>query len=359
MPGQNGALVGIRVARPSVAVNQRVDPNLADGLLSLTICEQTTGLYCCEAQFGNWGAKNNTIGFLYFDRATLDFGKPFAIKLGQDTIFDGRIVGLEAIFPEGQQPRLTVLAEDRFQDLRMTRRTRTFTNVSDSDVINKIAGDHGLTARVDLSGPTYKVLAQVNQSDLAFLRERVRAVDAELWMEGRTLHAVARSRRNSGTLKMAYGRTLREFSVLADLAGQRSSVTVSGWDVSAKSALKEQADDSAISNELHGDTSGASVLGSTLGQRKEALVHTVPLDAQTARAEAEAYFRMSARRFIVGHGTADTDSQLRVGSYVDLQDLGPLFSGKYYVSEVTHLFDGAHGIRTHFTAERPGLGRPA
>src|SRR5262249_41165560 len=106
-------------------------------------------------------------------------------------------------------------------------------------------------------------------------------------------------------------------------------------------------------------TSGASVLSSALGQRKEALVHTVPLDGQTARAEAETYFRMSARRFVVGRGTADTDSQLRVGSYVDLQDLGPLFNGKYYVSEVTHLFDGAHGLRSEFIAERPGIGRAA
>src|SRR5215471_6088077 len=304
MPGQNGAAIGIRVSRPSIAVNERVEPDLADGLLSLTIVERTTGLFCCEAQFGNWGNKDNSAGFLYFDRKLLDFGKPFAVKLGQDTMFDGRIVGLEAVYPAGEQPRLTVLAEDAFQDLRMTRRTRSFTNLSDADVIRQVAGDHGLTAQVDLSGPTYKVLAQVNQSDLAFLRERVRAVDGELWMEKKTLHAVARSRRNGGTLKMGYGRTLRQFCVLADLAGQRSSVTVSGWDVGAKAALKEQADDSSITNELHGDTSGASVLSSALGQRKEALVHTVPLDGQTARAEAEAYFRMNARRFVVGRGTA-------------------------------------------------------
>ena len=36
---------------------------------------------------------------------------------------------------------------------------------------------------------------------------------------------------------------------------------------------------------------------------------------------------------------------------------GPLFSGKYYVCEVKHLFDG-EGLRTEFVAERPGLGKP-
>jgi hypothetical protein len=36
--------------------------------------------------------------------------------------------------------------------------------------------------------------------------------------------------------------------------------------------------------------------------------------------------------------------------------LGPLFSGTYYLAEVTHLFDGARGIRTEFMGERPGIG---
>jgi len=356
MAGANGAVLGVRAARPTMVLAGQATTSLTDGLLSLTIAENTHGLYRCEAQFGNWGAKDNATGFLYFDRQTLDFGKAFAVRVGQDTLFDGRITGLEAIYPEGQPPRLTVLAEDRFQDLRMTRRTRTFTDVSDADVIRQVAGDYGLQPQVDLSGPTYKVLAQVNQSDLAFLRERARAVDAELWMHGRELHAMARARRNGGTLKLAYGKTLRQFSVLADLAGQRTSVAVSGWSVATKSAVHEEASDSAISGELRGDTSGVSLLGSALGTRKEALVHTVPFDGQAARAEAEAYFRGLARRFVVGHGLADTDSQLRVGNSVELQELGPMFSGTYYLAEVTHLFDGARGIRTEFVGERPGIG---
>jgi phage protein D len=356
MAGSNGTTLSVRPARPTISIAGQVDSSLNDGLLGLAIAENCAGLYRCEAQFGNWGAKDNSVGFLYFDRQTLDFGKAFGIKLEQDSLFDGRIVGLEAVFPPGQQPRLTVLAEDRFQDLRMTRRTRTFADVSDADVVNHIASDHSLTPHVDVTGPTHKILAQVNQSDLAFLRERARAIDAEVWMSGSTLNAVARARRSGGTLKMAYGKTLRQFSVLADLAGQRTSVAVSGWDVSSKSGIREEATEDAIRSELNGDTSGVSLLGSSLAQRKEALVHTVPLTGQDARAAAEAYFRMSARRFVVGHGVADIDSQLRVGNFVDLQELGPLFSGKYYLSEVVHSFDGAHGLLTEFVVERAGIG---
>lgn len=351
------ATTGLREARPTIFVSGQDNPSLGGGLLSLLIVENTNGLYRCEAKFGNWGNVNNTIDYLYFDRRTLDFGKDLQIKLGDDTIFDGKIMGLEANFPEGAPPEITVLAEDRFQDLRMTRRTRSFPDASDADVFNQVANDHGLTPNVDVTGPTYKVLAQVNQSDLAFLRERARSIDAELWMAGRTLHAKSRSTRNEGTLQMTHGNQLREFSVCADLAMQRTSVFVNGWDVSSKSGLQYEATDSVMSSELNGDVSGISVLSSAFGSRKEALVHTVPLNSQEAQAEAEAFLKMSARRFLVGHGIAETNSSLRVGGYVDLQGLGPLFNGKYYLAEVTHLFDGRKGLRTAFRAERPGMGQ--
>src|SRR5262249_3549230 len=140
-------------------------------------------------------------------------------------------------------------------------------------------------------------------------------------------------------------------------ACQRTSVAASGWDVAAKSGLTHEATDSIISGELNGDLSGSSILGSALGQRKEAIAHTVPLTSSETQAVAESYFKMNARRFLIGHGVAETDSKLRVGTYVNLQGLGPLFTGKYYLSEVRHRFDGSLGIRTEFTAERPGLGK--
>src|SRR3989442_11806121 len=114
MPGANGSGNQVRVARPTINLAGDDKPALAAGLLSLMIVENTTGLYRCEAVFSNWGTINNGIGFLYFDLRSFDFGKALKIKLGTDTIFDGRITGLEAHFPEGRPPELAVLAEDRF-----------------------------------------------------------------------------------------------------------------------------------------------------------------------------------------------------------------------------------------------------
>jgi phage protein D len=292
---------------------------------------------------------------VYFDRQLLEFGKTFKVSHGDDVLFEGRIMGLEALFPETGTRSITVLAEDRLQDLRMTRRTRTFSDVTDGDVIRQIVSSHGLTASVDLPDVQHKVLAQVNQSDLAFVRERARSVDAELWMDGTTLHVARHSARGGQPIELVYRQDLREFTVLADLAEQRTSVIVSGWDVAGKQAISHEASASVIQGELNGDVSGVSILQQALGARKEQLSHTVPLTTQQAQAEAEAFLKLSARRFVKGRGLANLQPKIHVGTFLQLKELGDLFSGRYYVTETRQVFDRA-GMRTEFTAERAGLG---
>ncbi len=345
-----------RATRPLIAVAGNEDAPLSRALLRMSVRESVEGLYRAELRFSNWGSGGDGVGFLFFDRRKLEFGKELEVRLGGDVLFAGRISAIEADFGEGRAPQIAVLLEDRFQDLRMTRRTRTFHQQTDAAIIQSIATDHGLTAQVDFPGPTHDVLAQVNQSDLAFVRERARVSDAEVWIDGRTLHGKPRSERTSTPVKLTYGGALRELTATADLAFQRTSLDVTGWDVSGKAAIKETAGDDAIRGELGNDNSGASILRETFGERKESIAHMVPLTSDEASSQAEAWFRVAARRFLVARGLAHPNGKLRAGTWVELDGLGKLFSGKYYLAEVQHLFDGADGFRSEFTAERPGLG---
>src|SRR5262245_23816077 len=301
----NNASIGFYASRPVIKVGGQANQALGDALLISALVEETAlGLFRCEAHFLNWGTRNNVDGFLFFDLDVVDFGKDFAIELGQPgatrRVFAGRVMAMEAHYPPQRPPEFLVLAEDRFQDLRMERRTRSFENVTDADVIRQIAAQHGLTAQVDVDGPTYRVLTQVNQSALAFLRERAAAIDAELWVDNRTLYVQARSRRSAGTVSFTYGRNLLEFSVLADLAHQRTSVRVSGWNVADKQGIDVEANESVISAELRGGRSGSAVLAQALAPRRERIVAAVPLSQQEAQAMAEARYRERARRFVRG-----------------------------------------------------------
>jgi phage protein D len=324
--------------------------------------ETIEGLFRCEACFSNFGAQQGGgTDYLYFGRDVLDFGKEIAINLGSGDqpveIFKGRITGIEAEYPEQGGSQILVLAEDKLQGLRMTRRTRSFEDVSDQDVIEQIANEHSLTPQLNLDGPTYKVLTQVNQSDLAFIRERARSVNAELWVQDTTLYAKSRTDRNASTIDLSYGVNLLSFTVLADLSQQCTELGVAGWDVEGKDGIDETADESAISAELNDDSSGSSILQQAFASRKERIVHTVPFSVEEARSIAQARYRERARHFVTGTGLADGDTSIRVGAIVNLSRLGGLFNGKYYVVRARHSYDRTYGFRTEFDVERPGLGQ--
>ncbi|MCB9648410.1 MAG: phage late control D family protein [Deltaproteobacteria bacterium] len=346
-------------ARPTVELSNEAQPELSDRIRSLRISEEEDGLYACELTLTNWGNTDRRVDFLYFDRDLIDFGTPIAVRLGsgaaEDVAFDGHITAIEGRFPRGRAPELRVLAEDRLFDLRMTRRTRTFEDLTDAEVFQQIARDHDMTGDITLNGPTHRALAQVNQSDLAFLRDRARAVGAELWVEGDRLMACDRADRAGEPVSLRYGQRLQQFSVMADLAHQASAWVVTGWDVAQKQAISVEAGDTSLQTELGSMTSGASILDQAFGRRVQRMVHTSPQDQDEAQAHAEAAFRRSARRFCTGRGVAEGDARIRVGARVSLEGLGPLFDGEYPVTWVEHTYDLESGLSTHFGVERPGL----
>lgn len=354
-PASNVATLPARPARPTLEIGGERRPRLESALLAMELADSVDGMARAELAFGNWGGAQGS-GFQHFDRSVLEFGKPLVVKLGEDVAFEGRISAIGAEYPDGGPPKISVLAEDRLQDLRMTRRTRVFENAGLADVARRVANDHGLTAEINFSGPTSKVVAQVNQSDLALLVDLACREDAQVWVEGKKLK-VAKARATD-KVELRWAGTLREFRVEADLAGQRSAVAATGWDVAGKAALAHKAEEGAISSEVGSLEGGAAILRQALSARTDTIAHAVPRDAQEAKAIAEAAFRQQARRFVSGHGVAESSAALRVGATLALTGLGPLFDGDYRATAVVHLFDNRDGQRSEFRCERPGLGRP-
>ena len=126
----------------------------------------------------------------------------------------------------------------------------------------------------------------------------------------------------------------------------------------AKDAIEETADESTIRAELNGNKGGSSILQSAFEERKERIVHSIPLTSEEARAIAQARYRRHARRFVTGSGVADGDARIRVGTALNFTGLGSLFNGSYYVVRVRHTYDSLSGFRSEFDVERPGLGQP-
>lgn len=346
-----------------MSIDGESQSSLSSALLSLTVTENIEGLYRCEARFSNWGDRGNGPDYLYFDRELLDFGRELSVSLGagngDGVVFTGSISAIEGQFLPGEPPQIVILAEDAAQSLRQTRRTRIFEEMSDAEVFKQIAGDHGLEPRIGLDSPKLPVIAQLNQSDLAFMRERARRLAAEIWIEGGALYVQRRSQRSDqDSLSLEFNQGLLEFSVIADTANQYTQVAVSGWDVQTKKRLEHNAEAAVLGQELDGSIGAATIVRDTFGERCDRIAQQVPLNSLEAQAIAEASFRAQARRFVVGQGLARGDARIRVGRQLTLEGLGRLFSGLYYVCEVRHCFSrGSNGgYTTELVVERPGIG---
>jgi phage protein D len=346
-------------AAPTLKVGGTVATVPMRNVVALTIEEDVHGLCWMEARFVNWGFTGQGPDYLYLDRATFDFGTRIEVSIGPDggtRVFAGKISAIEASYPSGSVATFGFCAEDGLQDLRLSRRTRTFDEVSTADVAEQLASDHGLTPDISLTGPTRTVVNQLNLSDLAFLRQLAHADGGEVWLDDGTLHVQGRADRDGGSVALEYGGSLLHFEVRADLAHQVTDVVATGWSVADKDTIEETADSGGLGAELGSDSSGSDVLAAAFSERHEHLVVTEPLTSDDARSRAKAAYLERARRFVTGSGTTGGTPELRVGSRVSLSGLGPSFNGDYRVVRTRHHFDLHEGYRTDFDVERAGIG---
>lgn len=270
------------------------------------------------------------------------------------TAFEGKISALEVEFGEGQESKVSVFAEDELMQLRLTRRVQAWKGKTDAQIAQAIAERHGLEHDADAPGPSWESVQQWNMSDLAFLRERARLIQAEVWVEGGKLYFKARPARQATTLSLARGGDLLALSARADLAHQRTGVRVRGWDADRAEAIDAWAPGSLIRDEVGGSgRTGPELLERAFGKRSSLRVREVPHDGDQAEAMAEAELLRRARGFVQVSGVSRGSARMVVGTRLTLDHAGAPFSGEgYVVTEVCHSFDREHGFRTRFDAER-------
>ncbi|HEV7684661.1 MAG TPA: contractile injection system protein, VgrG/Pvc8 family [Pyrinomonadaceae bacterium] len=344
---------------PIFEVDGEVKGELGRDLVRLEIEETTAGLKTLMARLVALGPASNGSeqNQLYLDGSVIDFGKKLSVVLGAapdaHKVFTGWISGLEADFQEGREPEVIIFAEDKLMKLRMTRRMKTYENMSDAEIASAIASEHGLTPSVDADGPSYDVVQQWNMSDLAFLRERAREIQAEVWVEDETLNFKSRGKRTATELTLVQGNHLVAVRARADLAHQRTKIKVSGYDAGERERIEEEAGSDAIQAEVASGVTGPALLERAFGERVSNRVREAPLKAAEATDRARAEMVRRARSFVTVNGTSRGSADMVVGSKLTLENTGHPFEGAgYYVTRVRHTYDLQNGFHTHFEAER-------
>ena len=269
---------------------------------------------------------------------------------GNKTIFKGEVVGLEPLWDVSGETKVVVRAFNKLHRLTRTRKSKTFENVTDSAIVQKIAGEYGLSPQVkgDVN-ISHKHVYQHHQTDFEFLLHRARRINYEMLCEENS-KLVFRKRDTSvdSGIKLQWGKdagaggdqkSLQRFQARLNTANQVKEVYVRCWDPTQTKEIIGEA--KSLANKL-GKTDGASAANSAFGTHKAS--YEIPVSSkEEADAVAKALLEDLALEYIVGEGQCKGNPELKPGLVVTIEAQDKRFDGKYYVTGCSHRYTHKSG----------------
>ena len=231
--------------------------------------------------------------------------------------------------------------------LHRGRKTRTFVNVTDSDVFRRIASEAGIDiGTIDQTDVTYDHVSQANQSDWDFLKSRARAIGYLFNIEEGLLNfkkpTDSASAPDEGSLmqtvdyKLVYGADLIEWRPRLNSAAQVGQVEVRGWDRNAKQQLVGQAAAGTTAAKV-ADHSPAS-LAQPFGNATFVEAYHPGQSSDEVDAAAKMFAEHIGSTFAEAEGLSRGNSDLRPGTAVNILGLADIFSGRFVISRAKHTF---------------------
>ncbi|MEM7796554.1 MAG: VgrG-related protein, partial [Cyanobacteria bacterium P01_C01_bin.118] len=254
------------------------------------------------------------------------------------TILEGEITAIETHFTQGSQAPIVIRGYDPSHRLHRGRFNRSFQNMTDSDVVKKIAGEAGISiGTVDNSGAPHDYIFQQNQTNMEFLRSRAARCGFELFVKDAKLNF--RKPKGDDSLELTWLKDLSSFQVRVSSAEQVSSVEVRGWDYQQKQTfVATKSSDQLITETDYGDGKKTSnVFKEKPSDPKMTVVDQPVFTQKEADTIAQALFNELSGEFVQADAKAEGNPKIRPGQVVKLSKMGK-YSGKYYVTEARHRF---------------------
>ena len=271
----------------------------------------------------------------------LKIGDSLEIKVGNPpkSIYKGEIIGAEGNYKGGQTTRLTLRAMNKMHRLLRMRKSITFTEKTDQQIISQVAGDAGLSLEwKHEKSITYKHVYQHNLTDLEFIRTRAARMGCHVWCEDAKLYVKEPDLGQKSGIKLSVDKegTLRGFMPRISSAAVVKKVTVKGWNPETKELITGEAQ---AQNSPLGSQNAVAACGD-LGKEETFTVDHPIWSKEEADALAKARLRDLNLTFLTGEAEMKGDANVEMGKSVEIEanamDGQDPFNGDYYVAGITH-----------------------
>jgi phage protein D len=324
-------------------------------IVRLDVHEEVGKLARASLLVRHWDDTQNTV--VATNTTTFAPGKPVEIQLGYgsnlETVFDGVVTGLRAVFRSNREPQLEVICRCRGILLCGARRSRVLADSTDGDLVSTIAGAASLTPDNE-DGASQTAVVQADLADWDMLLERARVLGYALYVRGTSLVFKPPATSGSPAITLQWGANLVEIDLEQDVGLRAETVVSAGWDPDAVEAATSQAG-AGEATVPHGSRPDvATALGdASFSGRTDRVASPAALTPDELDRLAKGEVDRGALGHLSGYGRAIGLPTLRCDSLLGLAGCGDRFDGPHYVSAVRHVLD-PQGYSTEFQ-----LGLPA
>jgi uncharacterized protein involved in type VI secretion and phage assembly len=234
----------------------------------------------------------------------------------------------------GGSQTIVIEGHDRAHLLTREQRTRTFHDMSASEVAAQVASDHGLKSDTDAS-ENLALILQSEETDWDLLTRLAGRIGFDVYVTGDTLHFQTTGRRGSSRMTWRHG--LVRFKPLVTPSLQTAHVTVRAWDYVHKEVVEGE-----------GSTGDPKLVGHSI-QVSDSSLRTTREANDLAQALADEVERSAT----TGTGLLRPGrTNVMPGVLATIGGLGAELDGEYYVGATSHRFT-AEGYTTSFDVGVP------
>lgn len=296
-------------------------------------------------------------------------GKEIEITAGyhsdEATIFKGVVVK-HNLKVRNDGYYLIVECKDKAVKMTLGRKSKYFYDSKDSDIIEELISNGGVTADVEATANTHKELVQYRASDWDFMVARAQANGKLCFIDDGAIK-VAKPVLSGETVEtVAFGSSIHEFDGEMDARNQFSKITSTTWSYTNQELLESEAQDPALT--LNGNISTSNLAG-VFSVEDLQLRHGGNLTQEELQdwSDAKATFQQLAKTR--GRIKFQGIPSVKPGILLELQGMGDRYNGNIYVTGVRHeivegswLVDAQFGLsptwfsETYDISEMPGSG---
>ncbi|MDQ1738354.1 MAG: hypothetical protein QOE53_6, partial [Pseudonocardiales bacterium] len=299
---------------------------------------------------------------IVLDKAKLKIGSRVKVSVmtadsqAADALISAEITALEVEY-DSAGTFTVVRGYDDAHRLFRGRRSETYTQVTVSDIVTKVARRAGLSiGAVESTNTVFDHLSQGGKTDWDFLDGLARASGYEITVaDGKLNFTKARKAGDAPAaggsghrdpLILRLGSDLLRFRAVVTSTEQVKEVQVRGWDVARKKALIATA--AAATRTAQLPSVSPAGLAHTFGDPVY-VATDVPYRTQAeVDGAAAALADQIAGAFAEFEGVARGNPKLRANVAISLDNVGAPFDGKYTITTSRHRYDPAAGYTTSF-----------